>query len=157
MPFEKKLGKILLCFGASIHRLYLAWYTLFAHFIKHGLTASVNIVIGVRKLHWPLPYIIQTKLELILVLVFLVFKCSCRLYLQDFVDNVWNFKLQNPQTERSSFYKLYWFYQNFLIKLFLSLLFPTTAAVWLSRVRFVVHISVYYFQGVPKRLVLFIK
>ena len=43
---------------------------------------------------------------------------------------------------------LYWFYQNFLIKLFLSLLFPTSAAFWLSRVRFVVHISVYYFQRV---------
>ena len=40
-------------FGAAIHRLYLPWYTLFAHFIKHGLTASVYIIIGVRKLHWP--------------------------------------------------------------------------------------------------------
>ena len=159
MPFEKKNLHV---FGAAIHRLYLAWCTLFAHFIKHGLTASVYIIIGVRKLHWPSftslhPNPSKQKMRWFWFSLFSNAGIH-NLYIQDLSTRFETLSTNpSPQIEWSSFYKLYWFYQNFLIKLFLSLLFPTTAAVWLSRVRFVVHISVYYFQRVPKRLVLFIK
>ena len=131
--WKEKLARFFF-FGAAIHRLYLAWCTLFAHFIKHGLTASVYIIIGVRKLHWPSftslhPNPSKQKMRWFWFSLFSNAGIH-NLYIQDLSTRFETLSTNpSPQIEWSSFYKLYWFYQNFLIKLFLSLLFPTTAAV----------------------------